>query len=393
MRIGLVSPSWPPDLSGNGITTFTKYMKLGLEEEGHETQIIALKGFKDARNTHIVAASKPKLRLHTFLKNIKSRNDFKLIEDRLVDTIVPIVKQNLIDVLIMEESFGWAHRIQEAIGIPVVVALHGPWHIIRRHLPHPEDLTGFDSWRIQAEQRALESCAAVFAPSSYVLSETLEFYRLQNKHHWVLPNPFIANNNHKIKNLSKINNQSILFVGRYDYLKGADIVIAALSNLRNIDKQINFDFVGKDIGFTNSNSRFQKSSIRDIELFNETKSLFNYHGFLPPKEIVRLRQKDPITVVGSRFENYPYSVVEALSTGGLVVAPDVGGIGEIIQDGENGFLFKKENANHLAETIEKSLALSANTRKKISINAIKAIEEKNDPRKNASNLVKFINTI
>lgn len=389
MKIGLVSPSWPPDLSGNGITTFTKYMKLGLEACGHDTQIIAKTGFRDAENIHILSPGKTRQLYYSVLKKIKSRSDYQITEDNFVNTIKPLVKQNRIDVLIIEESFGWAHKIQKNIGIPVIVALHGPWHIIRRHLPKYDEMSEFDRWRIDAERRALDSCAAFFAPSSHVLSETIEFYGLQNKKNWILANPFMPSNMSMQDDKSQKPNR-ILFVGRYDHLKGGDLIIESFSNIQRSKGKIKLDFVGKDIGFEYSNTPFQRRSLNHIDLKKEAKINYQFHGLLCPTDIVQLRKKNPITVIASRFENYPYSLLEALSLGGLVIAPDVGGIREIIQDGQNGFLFERENSSHLTDMINKALSISKQSRNKISFNAKKTVIENNDPFKIANKLVEKI---
>ena len=42
------------------------------------------------------------------------------------------------------------------------------------------------------------------------------------------------------------------------------------------------------------------------------------------------------TVLSSGWENFPHSVVESLAVGTPVVATAVGGVAEVVQDGENG---------------------------------------------------------
>jgi glycosyltransferase involved in cell wall biosynthesis len=43
-------------------------------------------------------------------------------------------------------------------------------------------------------------------------------------------------------------------------------------------------------------------------------------------------------ILPSRFEGVPLAILEAMSFGALVVSTNVGAVGEVITDGENGFL-------------------------------------------------------
>ena len=51
-------------------------------------------------------------------------------------------------------------------------------------------------------------------------------------------------------------------------------------------------------------------------------------------------------------ENCPYSVLETLEIGKPVIGSRIGGIPELIEDGENGFLYKFDNVNELKKKLE-----------------------------------------
>jgi glycosyltransferase involved in cell wall biosynthesis len=57
-------------------------------------------------------------------------------------------------------------------------------------------------------------------------------------------------------------------------------------------------------------------------------------------------------VLPSRFEGLGLVILEAMSSGLPVIASDTDGPSELIQDGVNGFLFKKEDSMHLFEKIQ-----------------------------------------
>jgi glycosyltransferase involved in cell wall biosynthesis len=60
-------------------------------------------------------------------------------------------------------------------------------------------------------------------------------------------------------------------------------------------------------------------------------------------------------LLSSRWENFPHSAVEALAVGTPVVATRVGGVPEIVRDGENGLLVPADDSASLAAAITEIL--------------------------------------
>ena len=61
-------------------------------------------------------------------------------------------------------------------------------------------------------------------------------------------------------------------------------------------------------------------------------------------------------LLSSAWENLPHSAVEALSVGVPVVATAVGGVPEVVRDGENGLLVPPGRADELAAAIGRIVA-------------------------------------
>jgi glycosyltransferase involved in cell wall biosynthesis len=61
-------------------------------------------------------------------------------------------------------------------------------------------------------------------------------------------------------------------------------------------------------------------------------------GPLPRERVLALFRAGDASILSSSWENFPHGVVESLATGTPVVATDVGGVGEVLRDGENGLL-------------------------------------------------------
>lgn len=76
-------------------------------------------------------------------------------------------------------------------------------------------------------------------------------------------------------------------------------------------------------------------------------------GHLERSDLLPLVQSALCTVLPSEwYENYPMSAVESLACGTPVVGSAIGGIPEIVRDGETGLLFEPGNAAELAAKLQ-----------------------------------------
>lgn len=80
--------------------------------------------------------------------------------------------------------------------------------------------------------------------------------------------------------------------------------------------------------------------------------------FLGPggrEDVLRLFRAVDLVLVTSAWENLPHTLLEALAVGTPVVATAVGGIPEVVRDGENGMLVAAGDVVALAAAIERVL--------------------------------------
>ena len=68
-------------------------------------------------------------------------------------------------------------------------------------------------------------------------------------------------------------------------------------------------------------------------------------------DVPSLLHEIDIEVISSLSEGVPLTLFEAITAGCAVIASDVGGLGEVIKDGESGFLVPSKNPKALAERI------------------------------------------
>lgn len=78
-----------------------------------------------------------------------------------------------------------------------------------------------------------------------------------------------------------------------------------------------------------------------------------FRGTVGRDEVLRLFRASDAALLSSAWENFPHTVVEALAVGCPVVATRVGGIPEVVRDGENGLLVPPLDTDGLASAISR----------------------------------------
>ena len=167
----------------------------------------------------------------------------------------------------------------------------------------------------------------------------------------------LAINNHQKKR--------IISIGRNHWVKGYSYAIDAMKILRNSGYLFKYDLIGveKDEPLV--------YQIHDHKLENEI-SLKNK---LPHREVLNYIKHSDILLLPSVEEGIANVVIEAMSLGTLVVSSDCGGMNEVIENGENGYLFKKRDIHDMAEKLKKACNLTNDERKEIITNATTRIHQ------------------
>lgn len=126
----------------------------------------------------------------------------------------------------------------------------------------------------------------------------------------------------------------ILYFGRFSEEKGVETLLKVCRNL----PQIQFVFAG---------SGPLKNQVEEL------KNISN-KGFLKGEELKQMIAKARFSVFTSEwYENCPFSVMESQKYGTPVIAADIGGVPELLQDRVTGELFEPGNAEQLEEKIRR----------------------------------------
>ena len=96
-------------------------------------------------------------------------------------------------------------------------------------------------------------------------------------------------------------------------------------------------------------------------------------------DVLALFRAVDAALLTSSWENLPHTLLESLAVGTPVIATAVGGIPEIVRDGENGLLVPPRDVAALAAAIER-LAGDEGLRRKLAAAARPSVEELAEPR-------------
>ena len=85
---------------------------------------------------------------------------------------------------------------------------------------------------------------------------------------------------------------------------------------------------------------------------------FHFRGAQERRSLPQFMARARMAVVPSRWENFPYACIEAMSSGLPVIASPAGGMAEMIEDGYTGWLAREAGSEGLAEALKRALDTS-----------------------------------
>jgi glycosyltransferase involved in cell wall biosynthesis len=353
MNIAIYVPSWPPGSMPNGIVSYAATLVPALRHLGHRVFVLTHE-LKSASDPDAVDVSqyRPASSLRAWISHKLSpeASAHKAIANQITNGLQNLIRQVGLDAFEVEESFGWAGPIARSRLVPVVVRLHGPWFLRSRYYDGPYG-TLSSQLRQAWEEEAFRTADVVSAPCQFVLNEVSAQIGNRVRHGRVVPNPIALSSPEDRWSLSACQKNSILFVGRFDTIKGGDLVLEAFDRLAPRYPDLKITFVGPDLGVHAPEGKLKFQEFLSSRVRPEARSSVKFLGPQAPEAIARLRKLHFVCLVASRQEILPYTVLEAMAAGAPVVTSDVGGIPEMITDDHNGRMFPTENVEEMTRAI------------------------------------------
>lgn len=142
------------------------------------------------------------------------------------------------------------------------------------------------------------------------------------------------------------NRLTVCIVGTIQHQKGQDIFIKAINNLN----QNGYQVIGNIVGPIGDEDYYESLKMQTTS--PEQAQTINIVGTLDHQSTIEFIASQDAVICLSRFrETLPTVLLEAMALRKAIIGTNIGGIPEIITDGENGYLIEPDNDNQLQDAI------------------------------------------
>ncbi|WP_394767771.1 glycosyltransferase [Ferruginibacter sp.] len=154
----------------------------------------------------------------------------------------------------------------------------------------------------------------------------------------------------------------LLYIGAIEQRKNILLILKIMcvwiKNGKSFTLEVLGDFLNVDY----------KNEVLSYVNKNQLSSFVKFYGWVSQSKVMEVLGKADILVICSKQETLPMVIIEGMAAGKVIISTDVGGIPEMIIDGETGFLYNVTNEGKLEE-IFGTLHNNNSIIKKISCNA------------------------
>ena len=202
------------------------------------------------------------------------------------------------------------------------------------------------------EEKMLERSNKLIAVSDFTRRELLQYYKVKEDKIRVIHNGVDVNKFQPASDKRKTKQElglspddiAILSIGRLYARKGLFTLIESVPAVVRRFPRAMFIISGKG-----QSDELKKLVRHAARLGVKDKIVFT--GYFPDSKLPKLYQAADVFAFSTFYENLPFAVLEALSSGLPVVTTNVGGIPEMIENGRNGFLVQPFNSEELSDRI------------------------------------------
>jgi glycogen(starch) synthase len=263
-------------------------------------------------------------------------------------------------------------QLRRALGLgpqrqpPCIVHLHSPTAMIFEH--NEWDTTLVDYLPLsRMEEYSIRAADAWLCPSDYLARGVTDLLRWKAGQIEVirLPKGEIEVQDRSVEIW---NRDAICYVGRLELRKGVIEWVDAAVIVAGLNAGVSFDFYGRDTAIDGALGR-SVQKVLEVRIPRHFRRRFRFHGAVGRDKLMEALAHFPVAVIPSRWENLPFSCIEAMATGMPVLVSPCGGMAELVEEGVSGWVAKDGSAGALADSLLQVLNTPATDRAQMGVRA------------------------
>ena len=333
MKVVIVSGIWPPDPGGPA--SHAPALAAFLHDRGHVVEVVTTASSEPGRRDYPVRWVDRRSRVRhartaLLVRECAHRADvvYATSMTRRAAIGASLARRPLVVKVTSDEVFERARRSGRYAGTLDEFQEHGGARV--RFLRATRDV-------------ALGRAAHVFFPSAYLRDVALG-WGVSPQSASVLPNPAPAlpplPTREELRAGLGVDGNVLGFAGRLVPAKALEVGLRAIADVPDVNLVIAGD--GPD-----------RATLEQLAQTLGARDRVRFLGSVGREDVLRLFRASDASLLSSAWENFPHTVVEALAVGCPVIATSVGGVPEVVRDGENGLLVPPGDAEALAGAIRR----------------------------------------
>jgi glycosyltransferase involved in cell wall biosynthesis len=263
------------------------------------------------------------------------------------------------------------------LDLKVIVTAHTPcslidkwtgksWYVLPRY------------WTRESEMFCLKAADMVLAPSQFIIDQLRTDFDCTDVQFKLVHNPYQSSGckaENGLKNIESSKAPYYVFGSRIAMWKGALDIVNAFDRYWSNGGVAQLKMFGSDTTDAPDNGSLKEFIIRKYQKHVEAGRL-HLLGLASPEELARQKRSALALLHPSHKENFPYTVIEHMAEGGLVIASENGGQAELIEHGKSGYLFPAKNIEAIVECLHQCDSMNEAKREEIGKAAKSVVEEK-----------------
>lgn len=347
MRLGIFTPTYPGINGEGGIGTYTRSLALALSARGHSVKVLT------------PGTPGPQRELRGITVQLVSVAHFPLL-DRALPGLGPclrvakamrrMAREDSLDLVEFPNWEGTGAAYTVVRPTPMVVRLHTSTaeSVAIDGIPWSRQLR-WDARRERWTARRADSLVTHSEAHKQMMAHELGIAPARIAvvpHGLSIPQDYTPTPAHERRPI-------VLFVGRLERRKGTFDLLQAIAEVLGRVPQARFQLIGADRPHCPGGRTHAQWARENIA--GELLDRVDFLGVLPENELEQRLRAARVFVAPSLYESFGLVLIEAMRWGTPVVATRVGGVPEVVIDGQTGVLVEPGRPDQLASAIVRLL--------------------------------------